>query len=178
MVKMRLKQIRRNLPSFVGGPVEQKSFKDNTSYIGNKESAQKKNDERAEVIRTQLEDLPESSDIEAELSFPGVEGLEQNSEQYSGKDEVVAAYETWMADHDLEEELLSYDLVMFSSKGEFQIRLEEINEIHTHGWSGPYCAGNSYQRSDFGELGAYETLTRIETGETVAVLEGEYERSV
>lgn len=175
---MKLKQLRRNLPSLIGGPVERKNFKDNTSYIGHEGSAQKKNDWRAEVIRSQLEDLPEDGVIEAELSFPGIEGLEQDSEQYSGKDEVVAAYETWMADHDLEEELLSYDLVMYSSGGEFEIKLEGIEEVRTNEWTGPHHPDRSHQRNDFGELGAYESLTRVETGDTVAVLEGEYERTV
>ena len=168
---MELKKLRRSLPSFVGGPVDTERFSDNASHSTNREK-------RTEVIRSRLEDLPTSGEIEAELSFPGVEGLEDDSQVYTGKEEVVSAYETWMAEYDMDEELLSYDIVKYPSSGEFEIRLEEIEEVFTTEWTGPHHANRKHYRDNFDEIGKYEEVHRVETGDTVAILEGEYERSV
>lgn len=168
---MNLEEIRRNLPSMLGGPVEKKSIVTGMSNTENPER-------RAEKVREQLFDnLPRDGDIEAELRMSlGDEDLD--TEHYSGLDEVEAAYETWMSEYDLDRQVMSAELIKYDDSGEFEIKIQEVENIRTNEWKGPHHPNKNHNRDDFSELGGYEGVREIETGETVAILKGEYERSV
>jgi hypothetical protein len=168
---MNLERLRKNLPSMLGGPVEKKTIVTGMSNTENPER-------RAEKVRARLFDnLPQNGRVEAELRMDlGDEELD--TEHYSGLEEVEAAYETWMSEYDLDSQVMSADLIKYDDSGEFEIRIQEVENVRTNEWRGAHHADKYHNRSDFSEIGGYEGVRGIETGETVAVLEGEYEREV
>ena len=168
---MNLERLRRNLPSMLGGPVEKKTIVTGMSNTENPER-------RAEKVSEQLFDnLPQNGRVEAELRMDlGDEELD--TEHYSGLEEVEAAYETWMSEYDLDSQVLSADLIKYDDRGEFEIRIQEVENVRTKEWTGPHHPSRYHDRENFSERGGREAVKQIELGDTVAVLEGEYEREV
>lgn len=155
----------------MGGPVETRNIVNGMNYA-------RKPEKRAERIRSKLFDnLPENGRVEAELRM-NFENEDLETEHYSGLDEVEAAYETWMAEYDFDDQVLSADLVKYEDSGEFEIRIQEVESIRGREDRGPHSRSRYHDRDNFSELAGREEVKSIKTGETVAILEGEYERAV
>lgn len=130
---------------------------------------------RPKIVREKvIDNLPEN--VTATAEFSGMDDL--SSDSYSGREEVEAAYETWFADYDVENTLMTCDMYQSNSGGRFEIRLEEIDELRTSEWRGPHHLDRRHTRDSYGEVGGYESIKSVKTGDTIAVLEGEYDRTV
>lgn len=164
-------RLRTYLPRSIGG-LDRKQISGEDSFLDSP-------DRRAEAIRTKLfENLPDNGTVEGQIEFLEMEDEELRSETYSGLDEVEAAYETWMADHDTDSEVLLCEVYQGNNGGEFEIRLEKLDNLHTREWTGPHHADRYHDRDGYDERRAKESILSVSTGDTVAVLEGEYRREV
>ncbi len=134
---------------------------------------------RPDVIRERLmENLPENGSVKGQIEFMDMDDEELGTKEYSGFNELEAAYETWLAGYDSDTEILTAELYQGNNGGEFEIRLEEIDNLRTSEWTGPYRPARSHNRESYDELAGRESVKRMRTGDTVAVLKGEYRREL
>jgi hypothetical protein len=125
-----------------------------------------------------IDNLPGNGSVQGEIEFHEMDDEELDVDSYSGLDELESAYQTWMAEYDQDSEVLMAEVYQGNNGGEFEIRLEEIENLHTREWTGPHHPNRYHDRSGYDELGGRESVRRMETGDTLAVLRGEYRREV
>lgn len=168
---MESNKLRSYLPRSLGG-FDRKEIAGEDSFRDSPER-------RVEAIRSRLiENLPDNGTAEGQIDFMEMDDEELRSETYSGLDELEAAYETWMAEHDADSEVLLCEVYQGNNGGEFEIRLEEIENLHTSEWTGPHHPTRYHDRNGYDELGGREIIRSVNTGDTLAVLEGKYRREV